>query len=246
MIKKHYKLIIFLLIILLIFLIYKTNHNNYINYTSLGDGYALGINSYGNEDYGYSDFIKDELQKESKLNIYTKKFAEKDQSINHLYEKIVTNERINVGKAEKNIKQTLRESDLITMTIGLNDLIYQISITPNMNDYKLKGIINELQKDIKILIKEIKAYYPKQILIIGYPEIPIKNDYIKKGIKMLNKIYKNQDDIIYISTEDIINNKDFLYSESFYLSKEGYKKIADKVIKNLKKKNIYDTLITLI
>ena len=153
MIKNHYKLIIFLLIILLIFLIYKTNHNNYINYTSLGDGYALGINSYGNEDYGYSDFIKDELQKESKLNIYTKKFAEKDQSINHLYEKIVTNERINVGKAEKNIKQTLRESDLITMTIGLNDLIYQISITPNMNDYKLKGIINELQKYIKSLIK---------------------------------------------------------------------------------------------
>ena len=52
MIKKHYKLIIFLLIIFVIFLIYKANHHNYFNYTSLGDGYALGISSYGEEDYG--------------------------------------------------------------------------------------------------------------------------------------------------------------------------------------------------
>ena len=68
-IKKHYKLIIFLLIIFVIFLIYKANHHNYFNYTSLGDGYALGISSYGEEDYGYSDFIKDRLQEEKKLKI---------------------------------------------------------------------------------------------------------------------------------------------------------------------------------
>ena len=57
------------LIIFVIFIIYKTNHYNYFNYTALGDGYALGINSYGDQGYGYSDFLRDRLQKEKKLNI---------------------------------------------------------------------------------------------------------------------------------------------------------------------------------
>ena len=242
MIKKHYKLIIFLLIIFVIFLIYKENHHNYFNYTSLGDGYALGISSYGEEDYGYSDFIKDRLQEEKKLNIYTKDFAEKNQSINHLYETLLTNEKITTGKVEKNIKQTLRESDLVTMTIGLNDIIYHITITPNMNEYKLQKIMKILEKDIKILIKEIKAYYPKEIYIIGYPEVPIENSYIKEGIKKLNKIYQNLENVTYISTENIINENDFLYSESIYPSKESYKKVAKEVIKKLaNKKNTWYT-----
>lgn len=238
MIKKHYKLIIFLLIIFVVFLIYKTNHYNYFNYTSLGDGYAYGINSYGEKDYGYSDFIRDELQKEKKLNIYSKEFATKDQSINHLYETIVTNEKITTNKREKNIKQTLRESDLLTLTIGLNDIIYHIAITPNMNDYKLQKIMQSVEKDIKKLIKEIKTYYPKEIYVIGYPVIPIENKYIKKGLKMLNTIYKNMNTITYISTEDIINSQDFLYSESIYPGKQGYEKIAQKAILKLITSNI--------
>lgn len=233
MIKKHYKLIIFLLIIFIIFLIYKTNHHNYFNYTSLGDGYAYGINSYGQEDYGYSDFIRDELQKEKKLNLYSKDFAVKDQSINHLYETIVTNEKITTNKVEKNIKQTLRESDLVTLTIGLNDIIYHIAITPNMDEYRLQKIMKSIEKDIEKLIKEIKTYYPKEIYVIGYPIIPIENEYINKGLKMLDTIYKNIDTITYISTEDVINNQDFLYSESIYPGKQGYEKIAQKAIKKL-------------
>ncbi len=236
MIKKHYKLMIFILVILTIFLIYKANHNNYFNYTSLGDGYALGITSYGNEDYGYSDYIKDRLEKERKLNHYIKGFSKKEQSINQLYENIVTNKKINSKKEEKNIKQTLRESDLVTMTIGLNDIVYHISITPNMNEYHLEKIMIEIEKEIKKLIKEIKSYYQKEIYIIGYPEIPTKNYYIKQGIKKINQIYKRLDEVTYISTEDIIKKDDFLYSESIYPSKESYKKVAEEVLKSLANK----------
>lgn len=235
MIKKHYKLIILILIIFVVFLIYKTNHNNYFNYTSLGDGYALGINSYGEKDYGYSDFIKDELQKEKKLNVYTKEFAEKDQSINHLYESIVTNEKKQIDKVEKNLKQILRESDLVTLTIGLNDLIYHIAITPNMNEYKLEKIIKSMKEDIKRLITEIKTYYQKEIYIIGYPDIPIENKYIKKGIKKLNKIYQNLDTITYIPSFDIIYENEFLNPNSIYPSKISYKKMAEKLIQKLNK-----------
>ena len=235
MIKKHYKLIIFLLIILLIFLIYKTNHNHYFNYTSLGDGYALGINSYGEIDYGYSDFIKDKLKKEKKLKLYIKDFSDKNQSIEHLYESIVTNEKITVNNIEKNIKQVLRESDLLTMTIGLNDLIYHIAITPNINEYELNKIVNDIEENIEKLVQEIKKYYPKQIYIIGYPEIPIQNIHIREGIKKINTIYNELEGITYISTSEIITSKDFLNPNSIFPSKEAYKKISKEVIKKLAK-----------
>lgn len=236
MIKRHYKLLIFLLIIFVIFIIYKTNHYNYFNYTALGDGYALGINSYGDQGYGYSDFLRDRLQKEKKLNIYTKDFANKYQSINVLQENIVSNKKIISKDIEKNIKQTLRESDLVTLTIGLNDLIYYIAITPNMNDYKLEKIIVKIEKDIKKLIDEINKYYQKEIYIIGYPEIPVKDKYTREGIQKINQVYMNLDNTIYISTDDIINNNDFLYSESIYPKTQAYKKVAEKVTKKLANK----------
>ena len=233
MIRKHYKLIIFLLVIFVIFLIYKENHNHYFNYTSLGDGYALGINSYSEIDYGYSDYIKDELLTDKRLKLYTKDFSKKDQSIEHLYESITTNEKITIDSMEINLKQTLRESNLITMTIGLNDLIYHVAITPEMSEYQLNKIIEEIDNNLNKLIKEIKKYYPKTIYIIGYPNIPIENIYIKEGIDKLNELYQNTKGVTYISTTDIISNSDFLNPNNIYPSKEGYKKIADKVLQKL-------------
>lgn len=235
MIRKHYKLIIFLLVIFVIFLIYKENHNHYFNYTSLGDGYALGINSYSEIDYGYSDYIKDELLTDKRLKLYTKDFSKKDQSIEHLYESITTNEKITIDSMEINLKQTLRESNLITMTIGLNDLIYHVAITPEMSEYQLNKIIEEIDNNLNKLIKEIKKYYPKTIYIIGYPNIPIENIYIKEGIDKLNELYQNTKGVTYISTTDIISNSDFLNPNNIYPSKEGYKKIADKVLQKLNK-----------
>lgn len=235
MIKKHYKLIIFLLIVFIIFLIYKDNHVKYFNYTSLGDGYALGVNSYGVEEYGYSDFIQEKLRENNKLKLYTKSFAEKDQSINSLYETIVTNEKKKIDNTERNIRQILRESDLVTLTIGLNDIIYQVSITRQINEYQLNRIIDKVEIELTQLIKEIKQYYPKDLYVIGYPNLPIENSYIREGIKKLNEIYKEMDNIIYIDTTSIIDREDFLQSICLYPGKKGYYKISEEVLKKLAK-----------
>ena len=50
-IKKHYKLFISILVCLLVFLIFKENNKNNQNYLSLGYGFALGKDSYGQVDY---------------------------------------------------------------------------------------------------------------------------------------------------------------------------------------------------
>ncbi len=170
-IKKHYKFLIFILICLTIYFIFKVNNHNNINYTSLGDSFALGEDAYGRIDYGYSDYVKDYLKEEEKLNRYIKSFSTKETSINSLYQEIMTNKKIILNNHSINLKQTLRESNIITLSVGLNDLLYQLSITQNITDSKLNRIITSIEKDFTRLITEIKKYYPQEIYVIGYYNI---------------------------------------------------------------------------
>ena len=158
-IKKHYKLFISILVCLLVFVIFKENNKNNQNYLSLGDGFALGKDSYGQVDYGYSDYLKDYLQKNEYLNRYIKSFSEETMSIAELKSKIIVNKKINIGNQEINLKQALRESTILTLSIGLNDLIYQISIADNLTDNKLDKIITNIEKNFNSLIIELKKYY---------------------------------------------------------------------------------------
>lgn len=237
MLKKHYKFIIFILIVLTIFLIYKGNHKNYITYLPLGDGYALGINSYNIVDYGYCDFIKDKLQKENKLKFYTKKYMAKDESIISLTATIIANKKIEYNNIKYNIRQILRESDIVTLSIGLNDIIYQLSLEENIDENKLRLIINKITKDYNKLIKEIKKYYPKQIYIIGYPNLKTDNIYLNKAIYYLEKKLIDNKSIKYIKIKNIINQNDYKNPNSYYISNDGYQKIAKEVIKRLAKEN---------
>ncbi len=139
--KKHYKFLIFILVCLTIFLIFKINNHHNINYTSLGDSFALGEDAYGRVDYGYSDYVKDYLADEDMLNHYMKSFSTKETSINSLYQEIIVNKKITLNNHEMNIKHTLRESNILTLSVGLNDLIYQLCITQNITDGAIDKII---------------------------------------------------------------------------------------------------------
>ena len=236
--KKHLKLIIFVLVCLTIFTIYKNNNKNNWNYTALGDSFAIGIDSYGRVDYGYSDYIKDELKNKNKLNKYIKSFAEKDLSIESLNDALLFNKRITLNNKTFNIRETLRESKLVTLSIGLNDLLYKISLTNDKTDYKLNQIIEEINNSFNILIKEIKKYYQYDIYVIGYYNINPKDEYLEKAIKKLNKLYQNNQDIIFISTYDLFENNSNYQSNpnSIYPNQLGYKEVATQVINKIFKR----------
>ena len=222
-IKKYIKLIIFFIICLIIFLIFKFNNHHNITYISLGDSFALGKNSYGQFDYGYSDYVKDYLEKNNKLNKYFKTFSEEDASINTLYQSISLNKKIKLKDREFNLKQSLREANILTLSIGINDLIYKLSILDNLD---------------KTSIDKIKKYYPKEIYVVGYYNIYPENTTYEYAIKELNKIYKKNKDVIYIDTFGLLNNNhkyipNFL---NYYPTAEGYKIISEQIIIKISKK----------
>lgn len=237
-IKKHHKLLIFILICITIFLIFKTNNHHNINYTVLGDNFALGKNAYGQIDYGYSDYIKDYLTENSKINKYIKSFARNDSSINNLYQDIIINKNIKINNESYNLKQTLRESNILTLSVGLNDLIYQISISENITSSEIERILNKIEDDFNKLINEIKKYYMNDIYVIGYYNIYPDNKIYQQAIKKLNDIYKSNKNVIYIDIYDLFNDNLIYFPQitNYYPSREGYEAISLEIIRKMRKK----------
>ena len=124
--KRLIKSIVFLILLLCVFGIYQIFKTDQINYIALGDSLAEGMNPYGEVEYSYTDYVADGLKAKKQLASYTKKYTKSGYTT----EDVITQINNNL-----NLKKDLRESDLVTVSIGANDFLRQIHIkTLNIND----------------------------------------------------------------------------------------------------------------
>lgn len=231
---KHLKLIIFIIICFCIFLIYKENNKNNLTYIAIGDGLSLGLNSYGIIDYSYSDYLKDFLQQNHHLNKYIKTYSEKDMTIEKLYNYILLNKEKKINNKKVYLKEALRESNILTLSIGLNDIKFKLSLIDNITNYNLDNLLTEVINSFDKLLQELRKYYPGKIYFIGYYQAPSNSYLLNYTLKRLNQKLKQRKDIIYIDTNDIMENNNYLANpKNYYPIAEGYQKIADLIIKKL-------------
>ena len=154
--RKIKKLIIMICIFLIVFLIYIKTNNNRINYISLGDSLAAGQGPYKEIGYGYSDYVANYLKENKLLNKYTKEFAKCGYRTTDLINDIDDNKKIRINNKEEGIKTILRDADLVTLSIGANDIFYKLGIT-NMNidlenTDEIYKYIDEMTNDLETLI----------------------------------------------------------------------------------------------
>lgn len=235
---KKMKLLTLILLSLSVFFVYnKTNHSN-ISYTNFGDGFAKGIDCYGRVDYGYGDYIKDYLKNKNKLKNYSNEFTSKDMTIEKLHNTIIANEKVLTNHKKNNIKYILRDTDYLTISIGMNDLLYKLSLTNEYTEESLNLIIKEIELSYNALIKEIRKVYPNDIYAIGYYNIDKNSAFFNSAIKKLNKIYEKNENVIYISTNEISEKSDkyLLNPNIYYPNNKGYQVISTKIINKISKK----------
>lgn len=237
------KLFFYLFIFISIFLIYKLTFKYGINYVALGDSLSNGKSPYGNNNYGFTNYISDYLEEFNILNNFNSTFISNEYRINDIYNAIKFN--------DKNIKRLLRESDLVTITIGINDLFYDVN-TDNMdvvlkNNRELNIKLNEIIYNYNNLLKEIRKYAKKDIIIIGYYNpFPYITNY-KKEIDRLMIDFNNkcrniaiENNIHYIDIFDIFDNNYKYLPNPFDMhpNNYGYKAIFDKIKTQLDSKII--------
>lgn len=232
--KKVIKLIILIIISSSVYFIYQQTNNSIINVTNIGDSLSLGINSYGIKEYGYIDYYKDYLIKENqKVNVINT-YAKKDLSIASLLEQI---------KNTPKIKKDLTESNLLILTVGYNDLTYKLSIEDNLSNSKFEKIITNITNDYNDLIKEVRKYYKKEIISVGYYKSNKDDYFLNKGIRELNKNISLNEETTYIDTYTLLSNREKYFSNPHinYPNRLGYQAISMKIIRKTleKEENIW-------
>lgn len=247
--KKYTKLIIFVLALLIVFGIYSifSKEQSKIYYLPLGDSISEGMNPYLGIDYGYPDYVKDYLDKNNRLSFYTKGFTKSGYTTRNVKSDIENNKTIEVDGKNVHLKEALRESDLVTLTIGANNFLGTISL--NNIEEKITNIeatkkeADKIGLEIKELLILIKQYAKKQIIVTGYfnpfPRLIEYKDVIDELVKYFNNVIEETCEEVgvdYVDIFDVLDgNKEALPNPlNIHPNTYGYELISKEVIKAIK------------
>ena len=246
--KKHLKLFVLAISLVLVFTIYwiYKENNSDIYYVALGDSLVEGMDPYGVIGYSYSDYIRDYLKENNRLKFYTKEFSKTGYTTNDLKNDIENNKSIKLKDRNLSIKEALRESDLVTITIGANDFLRGLSINDlytSLDDLQeSKRKIDVIGKDVKDVIKVVKKYAKKQIILVGYynplPRLTTIKGDVDELIKYSYSVYEDickDEDIECVNVFDVFDKNEELLPNplDIHPSIEGYEKISKEVIKKI-------------
>lgn len=246
---KGLKILAFLILIVIVFMIFKTTtkDSKKINYIALGDSLAEGMNSYGEINYGYADYLKDYLNNKNKLGTYSKDFAKSGYKTNNVMDDLSNNKIVTKNGKKENIRRMLRESDLVTISIGANDFISNMTIDSiyeklgNIN--ASKNEIKKISENVENLIIEVKKYAKNEIILIGYynpfPNLPIAASIINDIVTYSNNLYKEiseRQNIKYVDIYSIFDgNKEYLPNPyDIHPNNSGYEAISKEIVKKIK------------
>ena len=206
-----------ILVFIVVFLIYFFNINKKTYYLSLGDYLSYGINNKTLVDNSYSINIKNYYKKN--LGNYVNYSSIDDYRVMDLINDINYNKEIIYNNKNYKIQNLLIKANLITISIGMNDLIY----TPNLNyDY-----VDNLIKDVEDLFVLIRKYNKDKIYYLGFYNIINNTDIIEYINEKVEKIC-NKNRITFINIDDL--NKYIINSK--YPNNDGYSYITDKILLN--------------
>lgn len=215
--KKIIYLLFLFLFIFMCYLIYELTDND--NLTCLVIGDSIADNIY--------------LRENKKINNYNNQFINKDHRMIDLLHIIKYNEEINYQNKTISIHQLLKQSDIVIISIGMNDIYAKLEDDPkNMYTY-----LNEMVNNMELILDEISRYKNAKIIVLGYYNIfDKKNDlfiYINYKIKRITEKH----DYIYIDTNKNLNNnqKYLLKNNQFYLNDYGYQEINELIVEKLEK-----------
>jgi len=194
--KKKIMFLVILSIVVstFIYFIYNMSYKEEFNYVALGDSLAAGRNPYGIDDYGYTDYVKDYLKNKDKLASFVS-YAQSGYTIEDIFNDINLNKSVIIDNKHIGIKKALRESDIVTLSIGANDLLKQINLmdlSKTLGDEgRIKNYIDDILIKANSLLKSIKQYAKGKIIVVGYYNpVPQLEDYKKDIDNIISYIYK--------------------------------------------------------
>lgn len=234
---KLKKTVFYVAIIFFVIFIYKEFKTEKLNYIAFGDSITESRNPYKYIQYGYTNYIVDYLKNRNKLNNYYN-FSNTSYTIQNLIDDIENNKSVSLNGKRESINRNLRESDLVTINIGMVDISQILLKYFDNRDYdNLYLESNILLRRIVDMIVSVKKYAKNSIIAIGFFN-PFQDSFYKENIDKIilhiNEKYKAMcadNNIIYIEIFDIFDkNAQYLPNKnSINFNETAHKKIFERI-----------------
>ncbi len=221
-----WKTILFLAFIFLtVFVIYLTTLDRKIYYLNLGDEIAL-------EDSNYGGWIQDYLKSKGKLEKYVSEFSEEDFRTTDLIRAIEDNRKVYSNGTNIALKNALIKADLVTLSIGSNDIYYKITTASPRECYEY---MDQILVDLENLFVIMRAYCKEDIVMLNYYNSYQERydeifEYMNDKLEDLSKVYQ----IHIIDIRDIMKENTM---ENRLPDREEYQSIYERI------QNVIDTEI---
>lgn len=248
--KRRYKLLIGFIItgLILVFIFFLTRDKK-IYYLSLGDSLAAGQTPNNTISESYGDYVADYLKDKKVLEFYTKGFAKSGYRSIDLLNDLNNNKKIKVDGKEITLKHALIKADIVTVSIGSNDLFYKLNVGNEFDLNEMDDIytyIDESINDVNKLLFELRKSCKEQIMVFGFYN-PFTNysstlsnmvepfiEYANAKMETLVRKYN----MTFVDIHDIfLANDNYLPSKlEIHPTSAGYKAMSKAVINNIDKK----------
>ncbi|MGG3470371.1 SGNH/GDSL hydrolase family protein [Neobacillus pocheonensis] len=202
----------------------KENEKKPFDYLALGDSLAAGITPFGQDGLGYPDYLKARFE-QSQYSVHLTNLGVSGYTSTHLLLDVANN---------PTTKQVIRNSELITIDIGANDLIGALLTNPAL----LGAAVTNVKNNLNGTLQAIKLINPNaNVYVMGYynplPHLPEQQQAtllpFLNGLNDAIKADAAANGYTFVPTEKIIAKKADQYlpnPQDIHLSEEGYQIVA--------------------
>lgn len=217
------KILFGVLVVVIIFIIYFFNVSEKTYYLSLGDQLSYGINNFNNVNNNYSDNIMQYYK--DNLSNYVNYSSYDDYRVMDLINDINNNKEIIYENKTYKIQNLLIKSNLITLSMGMNELIYKSKYNIDLYTYA-----DQLLSDIETLFTLIRKYNKDEIYFLSFYNIINNENLINYVNQKLDSIC-NKNKINFI---DISKLNTYIIGGT-YPTNDGYTYITNQILNFTKK-----------
>ncbi|MDV6377264.1 S-layer homology domain-containing protein [Sporosarcina sp. GW1-11] len=227
-----------------------------INYLALGDSLAAGVTPTNELGKGYADFLAEKLAGEELLQTSNKGFSYPGYKTDDILKDLelnVTKPVLGMGHQDQTatIQQSIKESNLITLSIGANDVLSKVKFdekgTPLFKPEEIQSSMMSVGMNIQKILGKIYQLNPKaQVYVMGYynPFPTLSADVqptIGQLVNSLNAAIKSGltgTPAHFVSTAELIAKNFPVYlpnPQNIHLSEAGYKVVMNAFNESLMK-----------
>ena len=221
------KVILVLILFLSCYYIYNKTVEEKKYYLAIGDSLSKGENEQGLLIYGYNEYVKDYLQNKKLLKDYNRVFTDSDYRIIDIIKVLEYNEK----KEKQSLNSSIKKADIITLSLGMNELYYKLE----KNNNNVYTYVDEMINNYKKIFKYINSFHQKKVFVLGYYNVFEKNNDIFNYANYKLQEICNEYNFIYLDLSKIFNNNPIYFDrkDNFMPNTDGYKKISQIIIEKL-------------